>query len=260
MKRINFRMLNADEISCKATVENNKWISIALHVKASTCTNLLNETVGEYNWEKSYTNGNKNCIVRVWDDEKKMMISKEDCGGPLTEVDGAKGQASNGFKRVCSLGWGLGIELYSQPNIRFPITDENTTLDSRGNLIVYETYSVAEIEYDDERKIKRCVLKDSKNRVVYDGPDEIGRSRVEYPMPVEVPFAVPNDSMMEEEKNPEEYGELIESEIKRAHVNRQDVLDRLGIKSIDDIYMVEVERIVEVLNKLKTYPDHVSHN
>jgi uncharacterized membrane protein YczE len=59
-------------------------------------------------WEKEYTNGNKNCIVRIWDKDTQRMIAKEDCGGPLTEIDGHKGQASNGFKRACALGWGLG--------------------------------------------------------------------------------------------------------------------------------------------------------
>ena len=114
MSKLEFRNLYAEEIECKATVVGSQ-IEIALHCRAETCTQLLNEVVGPMDWEKEYTNNNRNCIVRIWDKEKQRMISKEDCGGGQTEVDGLKGQASNGFKRVCALGWGLGIELYSQP-------------------------------------------------------------------------------------------------------------------------------------------------
>ena len=180
---LKFRNLEPHEIDCKPTIIGTK-IEISLHCKAATCTKLLNETVGPMGWEKEYTNGNKNCIVRIWDNEKNRMISKEDCGGSLTEIDGYKGQASNGFKRVCALGWGLGIELYSQPSILLTKTDDNTTFDEKGNPIVSERYSVKSIEYKknadgtEEKEIVRCVIVDSNGTVVYDGPDENGNSRI----------------------------------------------------------------------------------
>ena len=174
---LNFRNLRADEIECRATILANK-IEISLHSKAHTCTRILNETVGSMGWEKEYTNGNKNCIVRIWDGDKNRFVSKEDCGGSLTEVDGLKGQASNGFKRVCALGWGLGIELYSQPDIFLPKTDENVTYDGRGNATVSEQYAVKEIEYDDEKHITHCVIVNSRGTIVYDGPNENGESNV----------------------------------------------------------------------------------
>lgn len=164
---LNFRTLEADEIECRAILVNNSCIEIFLHCRAETCTKLLNETVGPMGWEKEYTNNNRNCIVRIWDERKNRMIAKEDCGGSPTEVEGLKGQASNGFKRVCALGWGLGIELYSQPKIRISVNDDNTTLDRHGTLIVCENYSVSKITFDENKKITFVEIVDSTGQVVY---------------------------------------------------------------------------------------------
>lgn len=189
-----FRTLEAHEIECKAVVVDNQ-IEVSLHTTAAICTKILNETVGSMNWEKEYTYGNKNCIVRIWDEKKQRMITKEDCGGPLTDIDGAKGQASNGFKRVCALGWGLGIELYTQPKIVFPRTDDNTIYDKKEGMIVSEEYTVKEIECDeDKHEILRCVIVNSKGVVVYDGPNEKGKSNVEYPVEDEKELIIPDDA------------------------------------------------------------------
>lgn len=203
MMDTNFRTLTAKEIECKAVVKDN-MIEISLHTQAAVCTKMLNEAVGVMNWEKIYTNGNKNCVVRIWDEKKNMWVSKEDCGGPLTDVDGAKGQASNGFKRTCALGWGLGLELYSQPKILFPKTDDNVILDRNGE-IVSEKYTVKEITYNDNREISRVVIINGAGEVVYDGPDENGESRVEYPVDTDEELVIPED---EEEVVAEEDDEL----------------------------------------------------
>ena len=193
---LNFRNLYASEIECKANIVGNK-IEISLHNQAHTCTRILNEEVGVMGWEKEYTNGNKNCIVRIWDSDKNRMISKEDCGGPLTEIDGHKGQASNGFKRVCALGWGLGIELYSQPKILLAKTDDNVTYDDKGNATVSEQYSVKAIEYNDSKQITRCVIINSNGHVVYDGPNERGESNVVEEEVVEEVVIIPEDADMQ---------------------------------------------------------------
>lgn len=218
---LKFRNLNPEEIECKAVVVRNK-IELSLHCKASTCTRILNETVGPMGWEKSYTNGNKNCIVSIWDKDKNRMISKEDCGGALTEIDGYKGQASNGFKRVCALGWGLGIELYTQPHIAFPVNDDNTTYDDKNNHIVAESYFVKAIEYSDEndkKQIVRVVIVDSNNKVVYDGPNEDGESNVEYPVEDDEVVIIPeNADMINSEENDEDLDEPVVEKTEREEI------------------------------------------
>ncbi len=287
MKRNNldFRTLNADEIECKATLAGNR-IEISLHSTAATCTKILNETVGSMNWEKEYTSGNKNCIVRIWDEDKGRMISKEDCGGPLTAIDGQKGQASNGFKRVCALGWGLGLELYSQPTIMIPRTDDNTAYDEKSGLYVSESYFVKEIEYNESREITQCVIINSDGHVVYDGPNEKGESNV-VPVIEEPKLVIPEDADIQ--NNPDaqdeeldelpdntdgfedvaddfmkqgapfdavDYRKEIETEIRRTHVKKSDVLKVLKIDSFDAITGVSEELLDETLRKLrvmKTY-------
>lgn len=275
---LNFRALRPDEIECKAIVEGNK-IEISLHCKAATCTKMLNEQVGPLNWEKEYSNGNKNCIVRIWDSEKQRMISKEDCGGPLTDIDGHKGQASNGFKRVCALGWGLGIELYSQPHIALAKTDNNVVYDDKGHPIVSEHYSVSAIVYDEEKRMTMCVIVDSKGRVVYDWPNGnnvIDACQDEDDEPIIVPEdadMVSDDGNEYEDDLPDNtdgfdevvddcstqptpfgavnYQKELESEIRRTHVKKADVLKVLKIASFDELGAVSEELLDETLRKLK---------
>jgi hypothetical protein len=279
---LKFRNLTAKEIECKATIINN-MIEISLHSQAHTCTRILNETVGAMGWEKEYTNGNKNCIVRIWDKDTNRMISKEDCGGALTEIDGYKGQASNGFKRVCALGWGLGIELYSQPKILLPKTDDNIMYDSKNMPYVSERYSVQEIEYDQYKQITHCVIVDSKKNVVYDGPNENGESNIVYEVKEEAPVYIPEDADLEEadqfsddlpdntdgfeymanecETQPTpfdtvNYKQEIQREIKRTHVKEIDVLKVLQVESLEQIDTVSEDVLDETLRKLramKTY-------
>ena len=271
---LNFRNLTPEEIECKPTLKKNK-IEVSLHIKAATCTKMLNEKVGPMNWEKEYSNGNKNCIVRIWDNEKSRFVSKEDCGGALTEIDGHKGQASNGFKRVCALGWGLGIELYTQPTILLQATDDNVTYDDRGKPCVVEQYNVKEIEYSDDKQITRCVVVNSKDEVVYDGPNEFGQSNI-IPQPKkEEKLIIPDDEdVVEEEPEDDDlpdntdgyddgmtqdapfsktnYKKEFESEVRRTHVKRADVLKALGIDDFDYVDDVDEELLDTTLRKLKS--------
>lgn len=264
--KLEFRKLEANEIECKTVVVKNK-IEVSLHNKAATCTRILNETVGPMGWEKEYTNGNKNCIVRIWDDEKNRMISKEDCGGPLTDIEGHKGQASNGFKRVCALGWGLGIELYSQPKITFPRTDDNTIYDEKQGMLVSEKYSVKEIEYNNKREITRCVIVDSKGTVVYDGPNEQGESNVEYPVEVEEELVIPEDADMqnsdyEEENDDEPISEDVVETRNDETENKGDVnpVDTPIVEPDNTPAMEEAEKVEDEIKELPDNTDGFSES
>jgi hypothetical protein len=274
MNELKFRTLYAEEIECKATVMGSQ-IEIALHCRAETCTQLLNEIVGPMDWEKEYTNNNRNCIVRIWDKEKQRMISKEDCGGGQTEVEGLKGQASNGFKRVCALGWGLGIELYSQPEIRIPLTDDNSTMDKHGQPVVSERYRVSEITYSDKRKITSVTVVDSKGNVVWpftEAPlmDSIDEYQ-DTPAPAE-DLTVDEDDIVEDLPDntdqyeaPEEYetqvapysedyAAVIRKELVRTHIREADILKALQIDSLDKIDDADEDVVQGVIAKLKSRP------
>lgn len=110
-----FRLLNADEIDCRVSTVSEKGLSLLLYKDSRVDMNLLDETVGPMNWQRSHTRDNANCIVSIWDSEK--------INGYLKRIPGQnhlrkkkKGLASDSFKRAC-FNWGIGRELYTAPFI-----------------------------------------------------------------------------------------------------------------------------------------------
>lgn len=103
---LNFRPLYAEEIECRiGTVKEGKGVSLLLYKDARCDMAILDETVGAMNWKREHVRDNANCIVSIWDDEKKMWISKEDTGTE-SNTEKEKGLASDSFKRAC-VNWGM---------------------------------------------------------------------------------------------------------------------------------------------------------
>lgn len=110
-----FRLLRADEIECRISQCNQYGVGLLLYKDARCDQNILDETVGAKNWMRHHTRDNANCIVAIWDEDKKQWIEKEDTGTEsYTEAE--KGLASDSFKRAC-FNWGIGRELYTAPNM-----------------------------------------------------------------------------------------------------------------------------------------------
>ena len=110
-----FRDLNAEEIDVRIATITEKGLSLLLYKDARVDQDILDETIGEFNWQRKHTRDNANCIVEIWDDKKGQWISKEDTGTEsFTEKE--KGLASDSFKRAC-FNWGIGRELYTAPFI-----------------------------------------------------------------------------------------------------------------------------------------------
>lgn len=112
---IKFRKLKADEIECRIGQIKENGLSLLLYKDARCDMNVLDETVGPMNWKREHTRDNKNCIVSIWDSEKKEWVSKEDTGTE-SNTEAEKGLASDSFKRSC-VNWGIGRELYTAPFI-----------------------------------------------------------------------------------------------------------------------------------------------
>ena len=79
---LKFRSLNADEVDCRvaAIKKDGTGLSLLLYKDARVDQNILDETVGPMNWQRRHTRDNANCIVSLWDEEKKQWIDKEDTG------------------------------------------------------------------------------------------------------------------------------------------------------------------------------------
>ena len=110
-----FRKLKAEEIDCRVSQIASNYCTLLLYKDARVDQNILDETVGAMNWQKRYLRDNANCIVGIWDEDKKQWVEKEDTGTEsFTEQE--KGLASDSFKRAC-FNWGIGRELYTAPSI-----------------------------------------------------------------------------------------------------------------------------------------------
>ena len=123
--------------------------------------NLLDEVVGPMNWKRQHTRDNANCIVSLWDDDKKEWVSKEDTGSE-SNTEAEKGLASDSFKRAC-FNWGIGRELYTAPFIW--ISADKCNLNGKR---CYDKFRVTNIHYDEARNIDGLVIINEKtNQIVF---------------------------------------------------------------------------------------------
>jgi len=144
---MNFRNLKANEIECRVSTMSEKGLSLLLYKDARCDMRILDETVGALNWKREHTRDNANCIVSIWDSEKKQWISKEDTG---TEsfTDKEKGLASDSFKRAC-FNWGIGRELYTAPFIWITPEKYEIKQNKQGKATTYDKFFVEKIEIKD---------------------------------------------------------------------------------------------------------------
>jgi hypothetical protein len=160
---VNFRTLKAEEIDCRIATISQKGLSLLLYKDARVDQNILDETVGCMNWQRSHTRDNANCIVSIWDDVKKQWISKEDTGVE-SRADGTgnekKGLASDSFKRAC-FNWGIGRELYSAPFIWIGADNADIKQGGNGKFQCYDKFIVEQIIYDDNRDIVAIAIRNA---------------------------------------------------------------------------------------------------
>ena len=159
-----FRLLREDEIDVRIATINQKGASLLLYKDARCDMNILDETVGAFNWKRSHTRENANCVVSLWDANKKEWVSKEDTGTEsFTEKE--KGLASDSFKRAC-FNWGIGRELYTAPFI-YVSADKMNIYEKNGKYATYDKFSVEKIAYDDNRQITGIAIKNQKVESVF---------------------------------------------------------------------------------------------
>ena len=161
---LKFRLLEASEIDVRVSTVSDKGCSLLLYKDARCDMNILDEKVGAMNWKRQHTRDNANCIVSIWDDEKKQWISKEDTGTEsFTEKE--KGLASDSFKRAC-FNWGIGRELYTAPFI-YVSADKINIYEKNGKYATYDKFYVEKIAYDDNRQITGIAIKNQKGERVF---------------------------------------------------------------------------------------------
>lgn len=170
---MDFRLLRADEIDCRISICNAYGVGLLLYKDARCDQNILDETVGAMNWQRHHKRDNANCIVSIWDEEKRQWIEKEDTGTEsFTEKE--KGLASDSFKRAC-FNWGIGRELYTAPNM-FVLKKDLKTLEEsewqgKKKYTCKDTFVVTDIQHIDGNIVYVKVLNEkTKNEIAFGTP------------------------------------------------------------------------------------------
>lgn len=153
---VNFRLLSADEIDCRIGTINEYGVGLLLYGDARVFMDMLDEKFGSMNWKKTYSRDNKNCLVEVWDEDKRTWVGKEDTGVE-SNMEKEKGLASDSFKRAC-VSWGIGRELYTAPDM-FVKKERLQGFVSDGNKQkCNDKFTVLNISYDEKRRIKSVTI------------------------------------------------------------------------------------------------------
>jgi len=161
-----FRTLRADEIELRVGMVKKEFYTLLLYKDARCDMNILDETIGEGNWQRDHKEikGNLycgvgiNCPVLMEGEYQSNWIWKWDCGAE-SNTEKEKGEASDSFKRAC-VNWGIGRELYTSPFIA--IYCEKPEEESKTR-----KFRVKEIEYNEKREITKLVIVDTKGVQVY---------------------------------------------------------------------------------------------
>ncbi len=178
----NFRSLTKDEIEVRVNSINEKGCSLLLYKNARCDMNILDETVGKLNWKRAHLRDNANCIVSIYDSDKKEWISKEDTGTE-SYAEKEKGLASDSFKRACT-NWGIGRELYTSPFIWIPAENVKIEPDKRnGKLTTKDRFKVKSVEIVNGVILELAIVNTGqygdKEEVVFTYPNRLSKPKTE---------------------------------------------------------------------------------
>ena len=145
-----FRKLDAKEIECRVQSVKSNGLVLLLYKDARCDMNILDETVGPANWQRSHeiVNGNLFCNVGIRFERENGFgewVWKQDVGTE-SNTEKEKGQASDSFKRAC-FNWGIGRELYTAPFIWVNASDCNVK-DFNGKKTCNDKFVVERITYE----------------------------------------------------------------------------------------------------------------
>ena len=160
MGNLNFRTLKANEIECRVgnVAKNDSGFFLLLYKNARVDQTILDETVGQWDWQCKYyqVKNTMVCSVGIFNKDRNEWLWKDNGGDDDYQAEQVKAELSDAFKRAC-FNWGIGRELYYAPKIWISATSENTTK---------ARYSVKNIEYDNDKRITRLTIINEKTKEV----------------------------------------------------------------------------------------------
>ena len=167
-----FRPLEAHEIECRIgqIARNGSGLSLLLYKDSRTDADMLDEVVGPENWQCEFyeCKGTLFCKVGIAIDRGEDFtewVWKDDAGSP-SNMEAAKGEASDAFKRAC-FKWGIGRELYTAPRIWVYGNHCNIKQGQNGKYQCYDEFSVERIDIRDHEILYVSVRNDSTGQTVF---------------------------------------------------------------------------------------------
>lgn len=156
---ITFRKLRPEEIELRVGATTESGFSLLLYKTARVDANILDETVGAYNWTKRFyqVKNTMICAVAIYFADRNEWVEKGDAGDE-SNTEAIKGEASDSFKRA-GFAWGIGRELYTSPFVWIKKDQDNDPKKSH--------YEVKEIEYKDNEISKLVIVNEKTGQVVF---------------------------------------------------------------------------------------------
>lgn len=179
MKELKFPLLNKDQIEVRVGQVSAKGCSLLLYKTSRTDAEILDQVVGQGNWQKKFYTlqgvgiGNQVrsivvCSVGIYDEDRHEWVWKDD-SGTESQVEQDKGVCSDAFKRAAGGScWGIGRELYYTGFI-FAKVPTQKKADGRGYELVdkYQAFEVKRIEWNEKPlSLKSLIIIDNNNNVV----------------------------------------------------------------------------------------------
>lgn len=160
------RKLKASELEVKPcqVAKDKSWVQVLIYKTSRVDMQVLTEMYGS-KWKSDYrmVGDSLFCTISVYDSELNEWISRTDCGEKDAGICEEKSYATSAFKRAATQ-FGIGIELYSTPKIKFP-TKQNWFYNDKLSM----TFEVSEIEWDGDTLVKLTIV-DRWGNVVYSYP------------------------------------------------------------------------------------------
>ncbi len=217
-----FRLLTASEIECRISTCTEYGVGLLLYKDARCDMNILDEKVGAMNWKRHHTRDNANCIVSIWDENKKQWIEKEDTGTE-SNTEKEKGLASDSFKRAC-FNWGIGRELYTAPRMFVGKADLKTLKSSewqgKTKWTCNDFFEVKEIEYVDRKIVYVKILNTKNGKEIEFGTPAQGIAEMQETLESKIDKAKLN---------------VLVAEMKKKGIAEAKILERYKIDSLEDM-------------------------
>lgn len=242
---ITFREPRADEIDCRVREVNKYGVNVLLYKDARVDMDILDETVGCENWQKSYQliDGQLFCTISIWDENKHQWINKQDVGTE-SNIEKEKGRASDAQKRA-GFALGIGRCLYTAPKIRINAKDCNIK-EKDGRFACYDTFTVKQLNISNGKITGLVIRNDDMNKDVF----VWGDAKTDTPVAQNIEHDEREKSISDEKIRPADW-EAVKDLCRKKGVSERAVATEYGFTKPSELTFGTLCKILKRLDAMK---------